>query len=167
MKRLLIVVLVLAVGFTFASCGKKKAKIDTPGVETPSDTGDLAIDMANKALDLAKIGPFASGKAKVPKAEWDKYIDAAAKAIEGALTKTPDGYGLYVVGHTDNKGGKKGNLALSKRRAQAVFLGLRKKGIKDKKLKFKGVGFDELDSGCDAAGDCQRRVSFKILKDSK
>lgn len=71
------------------------------------------------------------------KAESKPALDEIAK-----LLKEDAGLKLYVVGHTDDVGGLESNLALSKRRADAVVAALaREYGIAPARLSAHGLAF--------------------------
>lgn len=74
------------------------------------------------------------------KATLKPESDAALKEITRLLKKNP-GLTLYVVGHTDMKGGLAYNMSLSQKRAAAVVEALSKRfGIKSARLSPMGVG---------------------------
>lgn len=63
-------------------------------------------------------------------------LDVTAKL----LNEHPD-LGILIVGHSDNQGGLEVNVALSKRRAEAVRAALIARGIDAARLEAHGVGF--------------------------
>jgi outer membrane protein OmpA-like peptidoglycan-associated protein len=79
---------------------------------------------------------FDSNKADI-KVESKAALDEIAKYL-----KTNTSMKLHVVGHTDNVGGLDANLALSKRRAEAVVTALTGQyGITASRLKANGVAY--------------------------
>jgi hypothetical protein len=75
---------------------------------------------------------------------------------------------VLVEGHTDNRGGKGYNQALSERRAKSVMKWLVKHGIDAKRLEAKGFGQDRpiADNTTEEGRQKNRRVEFKILATS-
>ena len=73
---------------------------------------------------------------------------------------------LEVQGHTDNKGGKFYNQALSAKRADAVRNALIKRGVAAARLRSKGYGQDKPVASNDTEGGraTNRRVQFAIVK---
>lgn len=73
---------------------------------------------------------------------------------------------IEIEGHTDNISSKRFNMALSKKRANAVANYLIEKGIDRKRFKTKGYGFSKpMESNDTELGrQKNRRVEFKILK---
>jgi OmpA-OmpF porin, OOP family len=73
---------------------------------------------------------------------------------------------VRIEGHTDNRGGRSYNLDLSNRRAQSVMNYLVKKGVENKRLRFRGYGFDKpVATNATPLGRAKnRRVVFHILE---
>jgi len=76
------------------------------------------------------------------------------------LTDYPE-FEIKISGHTDKVGDTKKNLKLSKRRAHAVKIYLKRKGIKLNRIVSDGFGdkFPICESPCDK----NRRVEFKLI----
>lgn len=72
---------------------------------------------------------------------------------------------VRVEGHTDNVGGYRTNLRLSRRRARAVREYMRKKGISRRRLRFRGYGYRKpISTNRTKTGRAKnRRVEFVIL----
>ncbi len=85
--------------------------------------------------------------------------------IAGILLTLPEGYGVYVYGHTDDVGDAAYNLGLSERRARAVRDYLVSAGIAPELITTKGFGKSQpLVQGSDAAARAQnRRVEIGVI----
>jgi outer membrane protein OmpA-like peptidoglycan-associated protein len=86
------------------------------------------------------------------------------------LTDNP-GVTVEIISHTDAVGDDRSNLALSKKRAQAVADYLVKNGISAKRLKTDGEGEKKIRNRCFNGVDCSdreheynRRTEFKFMK---
>lgn len=81
------------------------------------------------------------------------------------LINNPD-VRVEVSAHTDNRGSKTYNYALSDSRANSVMVWLVNNGIDQSKLTSKGYGFDQPIAPNDTEENMQlnRRVEFKIIK---
>lgn len=73
-------------------------------------------------------------------AELTAASTAALDRAADALAMRPD-LALLVVGHSDNEGGLEDNIALSRRRAEAVRAALVERGVAAERLEARGVGF--------------------------
>jgi len=71
---------------------------------------------------------------------------------------------MEVVGHTDRVGTEAYNLELSKKRAEAVVLELKKRKIEPYRIKSRGVGFSVPvgDNGTEEGRSANRRTEFQI-----
>lgn len=136
--------LLVAKSFGFEARGQKQAgpAVLLEVVESgPMEERMVTVDAAAMAKGIAESGSvalygiyFDTDKAVV-KPESAETIGEIAK-----LLKAEPGLQLYVVGHTDDRGGLDYNLGLSKRRAQAVVEELVKKhGIAAARLVPAGV----------------------------
>ena len=87
----------------------------------------------------------------------------AVQEIAKLLKETPE-LRLYVVGHTDDVGELKANLALSKRRAQWLVGQLRKAGVEAVRLRPDGVGplAPVASNRTEAGRDRNRRVELVL-----
>jgi outer membrane protein OmpA-like peptidoglycan-associated protein/tetratricopeptide (TPR) repeat protein len=77
---------------------------------------------------------------------------------------------IEIRSHTDSKGTSEHNMALSERRAKAVYEYLVKNGVNKNRLKFKGYGETMLLNKCkdgvncnDAEHAANRRTDFKVI----
>lgn len=105
------------------------------------------MDMGNVTMQVLNEGIAANGKVAI----YDLYFDSgkavlkkksggALKIMAGYLKKHPQKK-FFIVGHTDNVGGLKYNLELSKKRAEAVLAELVKSyGVTGDRLTAYGVG---------------------------
>lgn len=104
---------------------------------------------------------FDTARATIKKVS-DPLLDAVAKV----LADHPEILKLEVQGHTDSRGSRPANMALSDARAKAVLDALGKRGIDKKRLVSKGYGPDKpLDTESnEAAWQKNRRVQFVVLE---
>jgi len=74
-------------------------------------------------------------------------------------------YKMLIEGHTDNVGSHAANLALSEKRAKAVFEQLVVLGVSAEQLKYAGLGSTQpVETNATEEGRAQnRRVTFKLL----
>lgn len=101
-------------------------------------------------------------------------IKDESKVILGHIAKILNdnpGVTLEIVSHTDAVGDDKSNLALSKKRAQAVADYLVSQGIAAKRIKTDGEGERKIRNRCHNGVDCSdkeheynRRTEFKFIK---
>ena len=72
---------------------------------------------------------------------------------------------IEIAGHTDNTGSEKHNLALSEKRAKAVFNYLISKGIQEDRVQFAGYGYSNpIESNDTEEGRAtNRRTEFSII----
>jgi len=81
------------------------------------------------------------------------------------MKKHPD-MAIEIAGHTDDRGGDRYNIALSKRRARSVVDYLLEHGIQSKRTRFQGYGSNQPIAGNDTEAGRQqnRRVTFLVLQ---
>jgi outer membrane protein OmpA-like peptidoglycan-associated protein len=103
---------------------------------------------------------FDVGKATL-RPESAGILDAVAEVLRAH----PDIDKVEVQGHTDDRGGRGPNKALSQARANAVVAALAKRGIDRKRLSAKGYGQERpvQPNESDAGRQANRRVQFDIL----
>jgi outer membrane protein OmpA-like peptidoglycan-associated protein len=91
-------------------------------------------------------------------------MDALMDAIAEAIGTVPPEREVVVRGHTDDRGGRKSNLTLSKRRAETVAGALARRGIEAPRLSPDGAGPDvPIADNRTAEGRAKnRRVEFVI-----
>jgi OmpA-OmpF porin, OOP family len=178
----------------------KDACPDTPGVAStdpdkngcpPDSDGDGIIDPEDACPD--KPGPKDADPAKngcpkviitdkevliLQKVEFD-FDKATIKSVSNPLldevAKTlnahPELVKIEVQGHTDNKGHRFYNKALSQRRAEAVVEALTQRKVDKARLTAKGFGQEKpiASNATDVGRATNRRVQFKIVSrdDSK
>jgi outer membrane protein OmpA-like peptidoglycan-associated protein len=110
---------------------------------------------------------YESGKSDIK--EQSKVI---LEHIVRILTDNP-GVTLEIISHTDAIGDDKSNLALSKKRAQAVAEYLVSRGIAAKRITTDGEGEKKIRNRCHNGVDCSdkeheynRRTEFRFIKPS-
>lgn len=102
---------------------------------------------------------FASGGAELS-AESEAVIAAAAEMLAAHPTLR-----VIVVGHSDNEGGLEANIALSRRRAEAVRAALLAHGIAAERLRAEGVGYlAPITSNASAEGRARNRRVELVLE---
>ena len=109
----------------------------------PMETGKVTIDPKQLATDIGAEGHVAiySIYFETDSANLKPESDPTLAVIARMLEQQPK-LNLLVVGHTDNKGGLKHNLDLSKRRSQAVVKALvTKHRVSANRLVAEGVGY--------------------------
>jgi outer membrane protein OmpA-like peptidoglycan-associated protein len=139
--------------------------IDDPETRNGFEDGDGCPDEVPPELDdLAGIMEgiqFDTDKDTI-KAESKPNIDNAV-----AVMKKYPTIRVRVVGHTDNQGGYKHNLDLSRRRAESVEKYMVDAGIDTDRIETSGVGPDQpIDTNDNAVGRAKnRRIEFQILEE--
>jgi outer membrane protein OmpA-like peptidoglycan-associated protein len=140
--------------------------IDDPETRNGFEDGDGCPDEVPPELsDLAGIMEgiqFDTDKDTI-KGESKSNLDNAV-----AVMKKYPTIRVRVVGHTDNQGGYKHNLDLSKRRAEAVERYMTDAGIDTDRIETAGVGPDQpIDTNETADGRARnRRIEFQILEET-
>jgi OmpA-OmpF porin, OOP family len=83
-----------------------------------------------------------------------------------ALMKKHPNMVIEVNGHTDDRGGERYNMALSKKRARSVVDYLMEKGIAAKRTQFEGFGSTQplATNDTEAGRQLNRRVTFLVLQ---
>jgi outer membrane protein OmpA-like peptidoglycan-associated protein len=121
--------------------------------EVPPELDDLAGIMEGIQFDTDK---------DTIKAESKPNIDNAV-----AVMKKYPTIRVRVVGHTDNQGGYKHNIDLSRRRAESVEKYMVDAGIDTDRIETSGVGPDQpIDTNDNAVGRAKnRRIEFQILEE--
>lgn len=153
-KNVVLLVVLAALSVLFLACAGEPVK----------KTGNAVVDGLNERLAMVPIEGFPSGK-EASKDQWNNMIILAVPVVKEVMPKVPAGYNLQVTGHTDGEGGIKSanNYKLSEERAKTVWTELRKKGIKDAKLTYKGVAGTVKTGKCGINSSCQRRVTFMVV----
>lgn len=109
--------------------------------------------------DIFENLQFETGKAIIKDSSLP-YLDDLANVLK----KAPD-WQLKIVGHTDNQGSEQLNLALSKKRSEAVKDYLSKSGVKNQ-IFTDGLGEAKpiADNNTPEGREQNRRVEFMIKK---
>ncbi len=96
-----------------------------------------------------------------------KLLVSSRESLESLLSimKEVPKLEIELSGHTDNKGEKELNLALSEKRAQAVANYLLKNGVEQKRLKVTGFGETNpiTENNTMMGRQRNRRVEIKVL----
>jgi OmpA-OmpF porin, OOP family len=136
---------------------------DAPGPinEDPKKNGCPVARVEKGQIRIREQVQFAYNSANILKTS--NFILEAVKNILDSNSQIKK---VQVQGHTDSKGGDAFNLALSKRRAQAVVSWLVKNGIDKQRLEAQGLGeTTPLDSNDTEEGRAaNRRVEFHITE---
>lgn len=136
---------------------KQKAeleKIEGAKVETVTDANNLqAIKVTFESGIL-----FATGKSDLSASSKSALLKFAV-----SLKETPE-TDITIYGHTDNKGSREMNLALSNDRAASVAKFLNANGVLNDRMKTEGKAFDEpvADNATEAGRAQNRRVEIYI-----
>lgn len=167
--------------------GEKTQDPATNGCPKPKDTdGDGIID--DKDACVSEPGPanddpkkhgcpkvvVVAGEVKImeriefdtAKATIRPESEGILKAVAETLTKHSEIKRIQIQGHTDNRGNKAMNKALSEKRAASVKKWLVAAGVDDKRLESKGFGQEQpIDSNdTDQGRQNNRRVQFIIVE---
>jgi large repetitive protein len=105
---------------------------------------------------------FDSGKATIK-----PYSFAILRAVAGILQTHPNIKRLSIEGHTDDRGGRKYNLELSQKRAEAVRKFIIDEGVGEERLVAVGHGKEKPASKArdNEAREANRRVEFLLLSE--
>jgi OmpA-OmpF porin, OOP family len=109
-------------------------------------------------IELKKKIYFAYNKSKIKKKSF-ALLNEIISVLKARLTMT-----LRIEGHTDNRGGRRYNLRLSRKRARSVRKYLSKHGIDPSRLISKGYGLKKpiAKNNTRAGRSKNRRVEFVI-----
>jgi adhesin transport system outer membrane protein len=141
---------------------------DTPLGEMVDDNG--CPKMKPKATKSAKVtdsGTFLYKDIQFETSKWDLKPRSYAVLDEiAAWLKANSGLVVEIQGHTDGRGARRYNIALSLKRAQSVITYLEHKGIEAARMTPKGYGPDRpIESDDTAQGRARnRRVEIKPIK---
>lgn len=156
-----------------ATPAKKSMETSAPRLVRPAPTSSsaapvrrqrLATPAAAQSQSMARVRlaqgiTFVSGSADLmPSATSNVEQLAVAMLRPDKLTQR-----FRIEGNTDSAGGRDMNMALSKRRATAVFDYLVAKGIDPSRLEVVGNGFDNLLNGVPSTAMANRRVEVKLV----
>ncbi len=163
MKKMLMLLFIAAVAFTFAcSSGQPTNQVaETPRVS--SGVG-MMVSASNEALRPAAevLDVFPPSKANLSGRNKQLIGSKAVAVIKEVVNKLPEGHVIQVTGHsalvkhadTDD---------VSTGRAKAVYNELVKAGVDSSKLTYKGVSTQELIPGLEPLDPRHRRVTFKVV----
>jgi outer membrane protein OmpA-like peptidoglycan-associated protein len=132
-----------------------KATAEPTSLKPGSSMKDLVAALNDSVIN------FRSGSAELP-ASIASFLQNAAEDLK----QMPPGYILEIAGYTDNTGDAALNLALSRRRADAVREALIKSGANADMLVAKGYGSaDPIASNDTPDGRLRnRRIEYRFLK---
>ncbi len=127
-------------------------------LEVPTGLKDVKID--DRGCWILENVLFDSGKWKI-KSKYYAQLNELAKTLK----KNPD-LQIMIQGYTDNVGSAEYNQGLSERRAHAVMMYLKKKGVEPKRLSTVGYGFkNPVASNDTKQGKAKnRRVQLEPMK---
>jgi OOP family OmpA-OmpF porin len=110
------------------------------------------------ALNLGAVN-FATGSSDIPPTALP-LLDAAARAV----VAMPQGVRILIGGHTDSRGARDANLALSEQRAAAVRDALVQRGVPPAQLAIKGHGDSRpiATNATDEGRFRNRRIEFSL-----
>jgi OOP family OmpA-OmpF porin len=140
--------------------GAKPVKVIDQPSNAAQMTGTLAEQLDANGRTVLHGLSFATGSARLENQNVASLNDLAAY-----LGAHPERQ-VFLVGHTDAQGGLDGNIALSKKRAQAVMRSLLEHdGVKAQQVSAQGVGFlMPLASNLSKEGrDLNRRVEAVLI----
>ena len=125
------------------------------------ETRDQAVRIGKTRMMVSEAIHFKRGSAKILKRSFS-VLDALAQAIRD----NPWIAKVRIEGHTDNSGGAKANMKLSRERAEAVATYLVDLGIGRERVETAGYGQDQPLAPNDSPINQQqnRRVEIKILQ---
>ena len=132
-----------------------------PANDDPKKNGCPKVRVVAGEVKILERIEFETNKAML-RPESDEIL----KAIADTLNQHTEIKRIQVQGHTDNRGTKNYNNALSEKRAAAVKNWLVKAGVDEKRLESKGFGQDKpIDSNeTDTGRQNNRRVQFIVVE---
>src|SRR5690606_4629906 len=130
------------------------------GFEDADGCPDQIPDAVKKFTGVIKGIEFETGKSEIRAISAPVLEKAAAVLVQYPTLR------VRVVGHTDNVGSHATNVALSKRRAEAVKAYLMKRGVEAARVETHGEGPDSpVSSNATRAGrQANRRIEFQIIQ---
>lgn len=128
--------------------------------EDPKRNGCPTARLEGESIRITQRIEFATGSATLLPSS-----DEILEAVLAILKENPD-VRIQIEGHTDSRGNKQKNMALSKQRAYSVAKWLNTHGISRDRLKSKGYGQEmPIDSNETEEGrQNNRRVEFHVIK---
>lgn len=121
--------------------------IDATARRAVAGRADLRVSFVTGSAELTEGGRL----------EADKFLTALANPALSAKK-------FRIEGHTDPVGSRDFNLALSKRRAQAVVDYLAEKGADRTRFAVQGYGFDQPLAGLAPSAGANRRVEIVVIR---
>jgi outer membrane protein OmpA-like peptidoglycan-associated protein len=132
-------------------------------VEPPPEPtqSKVRIDRGQRKLELADSVHFKTASAEIAPKSFPLLNEVAALILAHPEIKQ-----LSIEGHTDNQGGRKYNLKLSRARAQSLVRYMISRGVEASRLSASGFGPDRpVATNKTAAGRAKnRRVDFRIAE---
>ncbi len=131
---------------------------EDPGIKQLKGCPQIDEKITEKINEAAKNIIFESGSYKLLQKSFEP-LDNVVQVLKKNSTIT-----LTIEGHTDNVGGQKANLLLSKRRAQAVLDYIASKNIDKQRLNAIGYGMEKrvADNNTSAGKAKNRRVALLV-----
>ena len=117
----------------------------------------------NEQAGKISVAGFPLGSSVIPKDGNLSYAKKIAPSIKPIVEKVPAGYAMQIKGHACSVGTDSANINVSRLRAKAVYLELVRSGVPAKKMKWTGVGVNEMVSGISEDDAKQRRVTFQVV----
>ncbi len=133
-----------------------------PPPPAPGTAEAIRQDLQQKGKTLVPVH-FDTAKATI-RPDSEEILTNAAQVLK----EDPQMY-VFVDGHTDSRGGKAMNLALSKRRAAAVRTWLIQHGVDANRMVARGFGLDKPvgDNNTDEGRQANRRVELVVMSDAE
>jgi len=141
-----------------SSCGDKQVK------PTVGSGNDLVLDQINKQVKGFSIDGFSGGSANLNQNEDLENMKKIVTVVKPIIDKMPDGYAMQVKGHCADYDGPAKQKSVSTARAKKVYDELKKAGVAESKITYKGVGIAEPIPGVSLKDFSQRRVTFEAIK---
>jgi len=150
---------------------KMRQKVrNMPGIVRVNDSNLVDIDVSELAMIKERIESHVflfrvGGAIPVPNQErMVETLSAEIAQLNEIINKVGRGH-VEIIGHTDNSGSEKANLALSQKRAEKVLNLLREKGTNTRYLTAIGVGDKEplRQARSSLDREMNRSVTFRVL----
>jgi len=171
MKKVLLMLAVLVLAVSLASCGGSSAPAAdaaAPAVAAPAGGAEATAAALNNQLAPMndKIIEFAYGDhiASLDQVRLVRSTVSAVATSDAMNQIAREGYKLWIVGHACKFGSRGANNAMGLKRAQQVYNELRAFNVPVTNLKVGTKGDSDLFAGENAQHPKQRRVTFKVAK---
>ena len=171
-KKLLASIITILIGFySYGQNSSNGVKIDSSKIKIFHNTVYRAHQGKNMGKELTWLTSIRYSKILLLNVLFEKskseILSESFKELNELAILLNDNpkIGLQIDGHTDKIGNSKMNLKLSKRRAKAIKIYLKKRGVKSKRIVTNGYGdnFPICQSPCEE----NRRVEFKFIQDKR